>query len=101
MASGENTAEERRDERRDYLAQRFPRVSPEPLGLGQLSGVQELGSPSEMRLFAPGPRALDIFRAIWVARTISASGSSSTAATHFLAVLRTTCRFAWCASSAA
>ncbi len=61
MASG---AEERRDERRDYLAQRFRRVTPTPLGLGQLRGFEEpAGEP--MRLFAPGPRALEMFRAIW------------------------------------
>jgi hypothetical protein len=64
MASGENTAEERRDERRDYLAQRFPRVSPARLPIGQLSGFEEPpGAP--MRLFAPGPRALEAFRQLW------------------------------------
>jgi hypothetical protein len=52
------------DERRDYLRARFPRVSPTPLPLGQLSGFEE--PPGEpMRLFAPGPAALEAFRQVW------------------------------------
>src|SRR5712691_11815089 len=53
-----------RDEHIRYLRARFPRVTPTPLGLGQLRGFEEPpGDP--MRLFAPGARALAAFWRLW------------------------------------